>query len=107
MAPEVLKKEKYTCKVDIWAVGVITFMILTGRAPFKGQDNKEILNDILTKNLDFSGSLFKNRSANCKDFLRKAMAIDPNQRKAADDLLAHPWIIENQDEREFDDDLLS
>jgi calcium-dependent protein kinase len=53
MAPEVLQHH-YNEKVDIWAVGVITFMLLSGKAPFCGQDDDEILEKVKIGSFEFS-----------------------------------------------------
>ena len=52
MAPEVLAGN-YTEKCDIWSIGVITFMLLTGRNPFPGKDNNEIKNMIVKSEINF------------------------------------------------------
>jgi len=50
MAPEIIKKDKYDKAVDIWSIGVITWILLIGKPPFKGRSSKKIHNSILKFN---------------------------------------------------------
>lgn len=54
MAPEIIKGLKYNEKVDIWSIGVISYMLLSGRNPFPGKDKKEVKFLIATKEIDLS-----------------------------------------------------
>ena len=51
MAPEVLAEDLYSCKADIWSLGVVYYQMLFGQAPFKGNNNEEMLADIIKKKL--------------------------------------------------------
>ena len=53
MAPEIIREQPYDEKVDIWSVGVITYILLSGRPPFSGKSKPEIFNSIKNKELDF------------------------------------------------------
>ena len=55
MAPEVLRHEKYTEKSDMWSIGVVLFVMLTGRVPFVEQDKSKLYEEILTGQFDVSG----------------------------------------------------
>lgn len=78
MAPEVLKGEDYGFAVDWWSLGCVAFDLLTGSPPFTGNNNKKIMDKILSakKNLKFPFYL----SNDAKDFLRKLLQSNPNKR---------------------------
>ena len=59
MAPEIILEEPYDEKVDIWSVGVITFILLSGRPPFTGKSKPEIFNSIKTKEVEFTNPCWK------------------------------------------------
>lgn len=69
MAPELVKQKKYTEKVDIWALGVITYQLLCGKTPFDGKNMDDINQNILKKKLTFSERHWKNVSNQAKDFI--------------------------------------
>jgi serine/threonine protein kinase len=87
MAPEIIKKLEYNCSVDIWALGVMTYIMLSGKPPFKGRSKDEVFVEITTKNINYSGELWKSTSKEAKNFIRKMLIRDPNQRMSAEDLL--------------------
>jgi calcium-dependent protein kinase len=91
IAPEVLRGE-YNNKCDVWSIGVITYMLLSGKPPFKGMDDKTIYNQIEKGRLDFSTPLWKSRSALSKDFISKLMTTKVNERFNALQALQHPWL---------------
>ena len=90
-APEMLKK-KYNSKVDIWAIGVITFALLTGDLPFYNPEGKDTENQILTKEITKNSFKDFNLSENAFDFVRLSLAKNQNKRPSAEQLLDHPWI---------------
>jgi serine/threonine protein kinase len=95
MAPEIINNEDYTEKVDIWSTGVITFILLSGKAPFNGKRKEEILRSIETKGLSFSDPLWQKISTKAKDFISSCLKRDASERPSAFELLEHPWIKEN------------
>ncbi len=99
MAPEIINCEEYTEKVDIWSTGVITFILLSGKAPFSGKRKEEILRSIETKGLSFSDPLWQKISTKAKDFISSCLKRDASERPSAFELLEHPWIRENVNDR--------
>ena len=79
MAPELVKKEVYDYKVDIWAVSVITYVLLSGAFPFfdTNWDAKTIDNKITTKDPEFKSSLFRGISKEVINFIKRGLKKDP------------------------------
>ena len=73
MAPELIKKVKYNNKVDVWAIGVITYELLSGSVPFSGETEKEIHKDICETKLNYWRGQFKNISKDGIEFLRRCL----------------------------------
>lgn len=59
MAPEIIKKIKYDFKVDVWSLGVITYILLTGRPPFSGKSKEEIFLQVSTKAVSYSDPIWQ------------------------------------------------
>jgi len=83
MAPEIIKNQTYNEKVDIWSIGVITYMLLSGRNPFPGRNKQEVKQMIIHKEIDLEKSYFHNTSDQAKDFIMKALQRDIKQRWSA------------------------
>ena len=91
IAPEVLKN-RYDEKCDIWSIGVITFIILSGIPPFNGASDQEIMKKVKLGKFNFNDPAWKGISDNCKDFITKLLTLDQNKRPSADEALKHPWL---------------
>jgi len=92
VAPEVLRGEVYDHSVDLWSVGVITYILLCGFPPFWGESQGELFDKILSVSFDFPDPEWTNVSANAKDFIKNLLVKDPKQRYTADQALQHAWI---------------
>ena len=91
IAPEVLKGN-YDNKCDIWSIGIITYVMLTGILPFEGETNDEIFNKILTKEVNFEHPNFNIISNEAKMFIKLCLEKDPNKRISAQKLIENNWI---------------
>jgi len=92
LAPECIRKRKgwELKKSDMWTIGVITYVLLTGRPPFHGRDNKEILRKIIRAKVLWPK---KNRlSRNAKDFVHRLILKEPKDRYSAVEALEHRWL---------------
>lgn len=69
MAPEIIEEKKYDMRVDVWSVGVIAYILLSGRPPFKGRSKEEIFESILNNPLSFDHTIWKRASPDSKDFI--------------------------------------
>ncbi|CAD8186340.1 unnamed protein product [Paramecium pentaurelia] len=93
-APEIQQK-KYNESIDIWAIGVITYILLCGYPPFGGDTNRKIIDNVLKKPLIFDEQDWIKNSNESKEFVRKILVKDPNQRITIDQALNDPWIVKN------------
>ena len=91
IAPEILKSD-YTEKCDIWSIGVILYILLSGKPPFYGDDDKEILNSVKVGTYSMQGPEWKNISNDAKDLIKKMLTYDPIQRITAEAAMNHGWI---------------
>lgn len=91
IAPEVLKK-KYNEKCDIWSTGVILYILLCGYPPFNGQNDKQIIENVLRGKFTLEEPEWDEISPEAKDFVTKMLTFDPSDRISAEDALQHPWI---------------
>ncbi|XVF69526.1 hypothetical protein PTKIN_Ptkin11bG0088900 [Pterospermum kingtungense] len=94
IAPEVLKR-KYGPEADIWSVGVMLYILLSGVPPFWAESEHGIFNSILRGHIDFTSDPWPSISPQAKDLVRKMLNSDPKQRLTAIQVLNHPWIKED------------
>ncbi|XP_013388196.1 serine/threonine-protein kinase 17A-like isoform X1 [Lingula anatina] len=92
VAPEVLSYEPIGTYTDIWSVGVLVYVMLTGCSPFAGEDKQETFLNISQVNLDFPEDLFCDISENAIDFISKCLVRQPGERISARDCLQHSWL---------------
>ncbi|XP_039609350.1 myosin light chain kinase 3-like isoform X2 [Polypterus senegalus] len=92
LAPEVINYDFVSFPTDMWSLGVITYMLLSGLSPFLGENDNETLNNILACRWDFEEEEFKNVSEEAKDFIRKLLIKDKSWRISATESLKHPWL---------------
>ena len=85
-------KKNYDEKCDLWSIGVIMFILLTGEPPFNGNTDEEILQNVKNGYVDFSTSIFEEISEEAKDLLSKLLEKVPSKRYSAIEALEHPWI---------------
>lgn len=73
MAPELVLNQKYSEKVDVWSLGVITYQLLSGRTPFDASKIKKINYNIINKKVKFPDRQWSGISSNAKDFILKCL----------------------------------
>ena len=91
IAPEVLMKN-YTEKCDLWSCGVIMYILLTGRPPFNGSNEEEIMKKIVVGQYEMSRYPWGIVSDEAKDLIKGLLEINPNKRLSALDALNHKWF---------------
>jgi serine/threonine protein kinase len=76
-APEILQLEPISLAADIWSLGVLAYVLLTGFSPFGGDTDQETLRNITTAPLDFPAELFEGVSEDAKAFIALCLDRDP------------------------------
>jgi len=92
VAPEVIAFEPVTLATDMWSIGVITYILLSGASPFLGNNNQETFTNISQVDYRFDEEFFANTSDLAKDFIQQLFVKNPRQRATVVDCLNHPWI---------------
>ncbi|KAJ2915800.1 hypothetical protein MD484_g4617, partial [Candolleomyces efflorescens] len=92
VAPEVLLKDGHGKPVDIWATGVITYVLLCGYWPFRSQDVKTLTKETTEAKLEFHERYWKNVSEQGKNFIRSLLVANPQERPTAQEALRDPWL---------------
>ena len=90
-SPEVLKNN-YDSKCDIWSCGVIMYILLSGKIPFAGDNETEIIKSIMNKKVSFDSSFFNNVSEEAKDLIEKCLVYHKSKRLNAKEALSHPFF---------------
>ena len=91
VAPEVLNGS-YNEKCDIWSLGVVMYILLTGRPPFSGHSHKDIVKSVLRGKYSLEGPEWTNISSPAKDLIKKMLVRNPHRRISAQEAYLHPWI---------------
>ena len=91
IAPEVIRG-KYDEECDLWSVGVIMYILLTGTPPFNGEDDDSILNAVSKGKYDTNIEPYKALTPEAKDLITKLLKYNPDERITAKDALTHPWF---------------
>ncbi|KAL1495400.1 hypothetical protein AB1Y20_016768 [Prymnesium parvum] len=95
MAPEQLRGLPYGPEVDLWAVGVILYILLSGFHPFDpdgSADDDALVANVLAHKVDFTDECWRHVSAGARDVICGLLHPDPSQRTTADQLLSSPWV---------------
>ncbi|XP_053322824.1 myosin light chain kinase family member 4 isoform X2 [Spea bombifrons] len=96
LAPEVVNYDFVSFPTDMWSVGVIAYMLLSGLSPFLGEDESETLNNIVACDWDFEEEEFEKISEAAKDFIIKLLVKEKCWRMSASEALKHQWLSDSQ-----------
>lgn len=92
LAPEVIKQEEYGREIDIWAVGVVAFVVLSGSLPFYNTVLHKLYRQIVERDISFVDSVWRNISAGAQDFILRMLQVRPGDRLTSEQGLMHPWL---------------
>ncbi|KDO57934.1 hypothetical protein CISIN_1g043425mg, partial [Citrus sinensis] len=101
MAPEIMQLQKYDAKADLWSVGAILFQLVTGKTPFTGSNQIQLLQNIVkATELHFPPDA-KILSADCKDLCQKLLRRNPVERLTFEEFFNHPFLSQTQPDQVF------
>lgn len=98
VAPEILRGDQYGTEVDIWSMGVITYVLLAGYPPFYDEDQKKLFKKIKNGTYFFHQDYWANTSPDAIDLIKRMLCVDQKERATAEQLLSHPWITAGDDQ---------
>lgn len=91
LAPEMIRQTGHNESLDYWNIGVLCFELLTGKAPFEGETQKELLDNIARVKVNYP----KDFPKLAKDLIGRLLKSDPKERMAGEELMNHPWLKAN------------
>lgn len=92
VAPEILNYERISLATDMWSLGCLTYVLLSGCSPFGGDDKQETFCNITTANLDFPMQYFAGVSDEAIDLMSKLIVKEPKNRLTCQEARLHPWL---------------
>ena len=92
LAPETILEEMIGQPVDMWACGVISFILLVGYPPFWSSSDEKLLLSILQGHYTMPSPYWDNVSEEAKDFVQRLIVVKPSERMTASEALNHPWL---------------
>ncbi|ETO03780.1 hypothetical protein RFI_33622, partial [Reticulomyxa filosa] len=106
LAPEAIRKRTgfEVKRSDLWTIGVITYVLVTGRPPFWGRENKEIIRKIIRGVVRFPTTI--KITLQCQDFIHRLLQKDPALRMSAKEALQHPWLTGQELKEDHGDEVL-
>jgi calcium/calmodulin-dependent protein kinase I len=97
VAPEILMRKGYDQAADMWSVGCIIYLLLSGNLPFMGRSQKELFRKIVAGTYDFDDAEWVDISDDAKDLVRKLLIMNPDERISASDAVRHKWLKASRD----------
>merc|ERR1711964_494452 len=92
LAPEVIKQEEYGREIDIWSLGVISYVLLSGSLPFFHTVLHKLYRAVVERDLAFPEAHWGHISAGATDFVMRLLQVRPGDRLTAEQALNHPWL---------------
>lgn len=101
VAPEIISGRPYGKEVDMWSLGVITYILLCGYPPFYDENQSRLFRLIKKAKYKFDPEFWSDVSDSAKDLIRGLLVVDPSVRFTVDDVLNHPWIVNGGAEKDI------
>ncbi|RZF42381.1 hypothetical protein LSTR_LSTR004189 [Laodelphax striatellus] len=98
-APEIVEREPVGFYTDMWAVGVLAYVLLSGLSPFAGDNDVETLKNVKACDWDFDEEAFANVSSEGKDFIKRLLVKNKEKRMTAHECLLHSWLTGDHSDR--------
>lgn len=92
VSPEILMRQPYDQQSDMWSVGCIIFLLLSGNLPFMGRSQKELFKKIVSGKFEFDDDDWCDVSNDAKDLVTQLLVLDPDQRMTSAKALKHKWM---------------
>eukprot|EP01029_Cantina_marsupialis_P017317 TRINITY_DN3887_c0_g2_i1.p1 TRINITY_DN3887_c0_g2~~TRINITY_DN3887_c0_g2_i1.p1 ORF type:complete len:742 (-),score=204.19 TRINITY_DN3887_c0_g2_i1:213-2438(-) len=92
VAPEILNRKKYDSQVDMWSLGVVTYILLCGYAPFHSRNHAQMYRLIKRGEFKFASPYWDPISKHARDFISRLLCVDSAKRMTAEQALQHQWI---------------
>lgn len=92
VAPEILNYEPISLATDMWSIGCLTYVLLSGCSPFGGDDKQETFCNITSASLDFPDQVFEGVSETALNFIRSLIVKEPKKRLTSHEAYKHEWI---------------
>ncbi|EOR01424.1 hypothetical protein E3P92_01584 [Wallemia ichthyophaga] len=91
-APEILNNDAHSKPVDLWAIGVVTYVLLCGYSPFRSEELSELIKETNRGKIEFHERYWSKVSDHAKDFVKALLQPDPSKRLTAEQALNHQWF---------------
>ncbi|XP_044009744.1 ovarian-specific serine/threonine-protein kinase Lok-like [Aphidius gifuensis] len=95
-APEIFKRQQYTSQGDVWSLGVILYVMLSGCLPFLPSTTKSISDVVIEGSYNYTPDKFRNVSDEAKYLIGSMLKVDPNDRYTASKIVAHSWLNDRE-----------
>lgn len=100
LAPEVFTGV-YDEKIDIWSLGILLHILITGRLPYSGTSSAEVIKNVINCPFKVDKAKYPGKSKLFLDFIQSLLTLNPIERASAENALKHPWLLINRKQHEF------
>jgi calcium/calmodulin-dependent protein kinase I len=101
VAPEVLMCESYDKSVDMWGIGIITYILLAGYPPFYAENDIALFEKIMNAEYDFEDDCWDDVSELAKDFIKHLLVKEASSRYTAEEAIRHPWLASDASDKQL------